>query len=74
MAGLEGRARLVGYALRVLPESGIVPWFRVIGAAGKISFPPASAEFQIQSELLKSEGINVTSAGRVDMRKFGWKK
>ena len=42
LAGLPGRARLVGKALGKVPEGGwknkAVPWFRVINSQGKISF------------------------------------
>jgi len=37
IAGLEGHARQVGYALNVLPSRSKVPWHRVINAKGEIS-------------------------------------
>lgn len=37
LAGLPGRARLVGYALSALTEGSRVPWHRVVNAKGCIS-------------------------------------
>ncbi|TLZ14111.1 MAG: hypothetical protein E6K31_01940, partial [Gammaproteobacteria bacterium] len=41
-AGLPGRARQAGYALRVAPPSLKLPWHRVVGAGGRIAFPKSS--------------------------------
>jgi methylated-DNA-protein-cysteine methyltransferase-like protein len=56
-AGLPGRARQVGYALRHSP--GDLPWYRVLGAGGKIVFPPGSRHYVEQTRRLESEGVNV---------------
>jgi methylated-DNA-protein-cysteine methyltransferase-like protein len=63
-AGLPGRARQVGFALRIAPEDMHLPWHRVVGAGGKIVFPPASREHREQARRLRSEGIKVVG-GRV---------
>lgn len=63
-AGLPGRARLTGYALRVAPEELHLPWHRVVGAGGRIVFPSASREHKEQARRLRAEGVPVT-AGRV---------
>ena len=57
MAGLPGRARLVGTALKQLPDDSQVPWHRVINAAGKISFPPTSPDWERQHQRLLDEGV-----------------
>jgi methylated-DNA-protein-cysteine methyltransferase-like protein len=57
MAGLPGRARLVGYALRQLPKGSEVPWHRVINASGRISFPPGSPAWDRQHQRLLDEGV-----------------
>ena len=67
------QARLVGYALHNLPHGIDVPWQRVINASGRISFSENSAAYNCQRELLESEGV-VFLKGRVDLKKFGWKK
>jgi methylated-DNA-protein-cysteine methyltransferase-like protein len=63
-ADLPGRARQVGYALRHAPDAMRLPWHRIVGAGGKISFPPQSRQYREQSRLLRSEGIEVLN-GRV---------
>jgi len=63
-AGLPGRARLTGFALRVAPRELNLPWHRVVGAGGRIVFPSASREHKEQARRLRAEGVAVT-AGRV---------
>jgi len=63
-AGLPGRARQAGYALRNAPDGMHLPWHRVVGAGGKIAFPPRSRSYREQTALLRSEGVEVTN-GRV---------
>jgi len=63
-AGLPGRARMTAYALRVAPEALALPWYRVLGAGGRIVFPAGSKHFQEQARRLRAEGIKVTN-GRV---------
>jgi methylated-DNA-protein-cysteine methyltransferase related protein len=64
-AGLPGRARLAGKALRLMPEDMNLPWHRVMGAGGRIVFPKGSQHFREQARLLRSEGVAVKD-GRVD--------
>jgi methylated-DNA-protein-cysteine methyltransferase-like protein len=63
-AGLPGRARLVGNALKHMPPGSSLPWHRVVGAGGKIVFPARSSPHREQTRLLRSEHIEVTN-GRV---------
>ena len=63
-AGLPGRARQAGYALRVAGGSLNLPWHRVVGAGGRIAFPPGSKAHREQARRLRAEGILVR-AGRV---------
>ncbi len=63
-AGLPGRARQAGYALKHTPEGLHLPWHRVVGAGGKIVFPPGSSAFREQARRLRAEGVKVTN-GRV---------
>jgi methylated-DNA-protein-cysteine methyltransferase-like protein len=58
-AGLPGRARLAGKALRLMPEDMNLPWHRVMGAGGRIVFPKSSRHFREQARLLRSEGVPV---------------
>ncbi|MDE2448315.1 MAG: MGMT family protein [Gammaproteobacteria bacterium] len=63
-AGLPGRARLTGFALRVAPRELNLPWHRVVGAGGRIVFPSGSRAHKEQARRLRAEGVAVT-AGRV---------
>jgi methylated-DNA-protein-cysteine methyltransferase related protein len=67
LAGLPGRARLVGYALRVAPARMRLPWHRVVAAGERITFPKNTREHAEQSRRLRSEGVKVTH-GRVQRR------
>jgi methylated-DNA-protein-cysteine methyltransferase related protein len=63
-AGLPGRARLAGRALRLAPRSMHLPWHRVVGAGGRIVFPQLSLEHREQTRRLVAEKVIVTN-GRV---------
>jgi methylated-DNA-protein-cysteine methyltransferase-like protein len=56
-AGLPGRARQAGFALRVAPEELNLPWHRVLGAGGRIVFPKTSRHFKEQARRLRAEGV-----------------
>lgn len=71
VAGLPRRARLVGTVLRQTPASRGVPWFRVINASGRISFPLGSAAYARQRKHLEDEGVDFVG-GRVDLNRYGW--
>lgn len=63
-AGLPGRARLVGFALKVAPAALHLPWHRVVGAGGRIVFPKTSHAHREQGRRLRAEGVRVLN-GRV---------
>jgi methylated-DNA-protein-cysteine methyltransferase-like protein len=63
-AGLPGRARQAGYALKHTPDGMHLPWHRVVGAGGRIVFPPRSNPHREQTRLLRGEGVEV-EGGRV---------
>ena len=63
-AGLPGRARMAGRALRESPKEMKLPWHRVVGAGGKLVFPRTSLNFREQARRLRAEGVAV-KAGRV---------
>jgi methylated-DNA-protein-cysteine methyltransferase-like protein len=66
-AGLPGRARQTGYALKVAPDELHLPWHRVVGAGGRIVFAKSSRYFREQSKRLREEGILVNN-GRIPSR------
>ena len=75
LAGLPGRARMVGKALGYVPKNGWqgqqVPWYRVINSQGKISFPVGSEYFCKQRDLLQDEQV-VVIGGRIKLKEFQW--
>lgn len=73
LAGLPGRARLVGYALHALPEHTTVPWHRVINAQGRISLGRAVAGAELAQRFrLEGEGVEFDAHGRVSLTRFRW--
>ncbi len=70
VAGLPRRARLVGTVLKQTTARG-VPWFRVINAAGRISFPAGSDAYRLQKKKLEAEGI-VFRGDRVELQRYAW--
>jgi methylated-DNA-protein-cysteine methyltransferase-like protein len=70
LAGLPGRARLVGRALAETPaEAGTLPWHRVINGRGQISLTGAPG--REQARRLRADGITVRN-GRIDLQRYGW--
>lgn len=63
-AGYPGRARLTAYALRTATPEMHLPWYRVLGAGGRIVFPKNSRHYREQARLLRGEGVTV-ALGRV---------
>ncbi|MGF1514050.1 MAG: MGMT family protein [Elainellaceae cyanobacterium] len=75
LAGLPGRARLVGYALhRVDAPDSEIPWHRVINVKGEISYSAMRRGGDyLQRALLEQEGVEFTTAGRVNFRQYLWR-
>lgn len=74
LAGKPQGARGVSWILSSSTETHGLPWHRVLGAGGKIAFPPGSPWFARQKRFLKAEGVEFTEPGRVDLNVYGWKK
>jgi len=70
LAGLDGHARQVGYALHALPPDSGVPWHRVVNARGEISPRSAGDSHELQRMLLEAEGVEFDERGRVERRYF----
>jgi methylated-DNA-protein-cysteine methyltransferase-like protein len=64
-------ARGVGWALAGLSsdQAQVVPWWRVINAAGRISNEYNAA---LQRELLEAEGVAFDERGYVDLGRYLW--
>ena len=71
LAGLPGRARMVGRVMRELPSGSAVPWHRILGAGGHLRIPQ-EGYFELQRGLLEAEGVEFRGR-RVDLERFGWR-
>jgi methylated-DNA-protein-cysteine methyltransferase-like protein len=73
LAGLRRHARLVGYALNVLPADGDVPWHRIVNAKGQVS-PRANAlgHEELQEQLLRREGVRFVD-GAIPLARYQWR-
>ena len=67
-AGFPNGARQVVRVLHSMSRKHDLPWHRVIRCDGSIALEGEGRE--LQTELLRSEGIEVSAAGRVDMRRY----
>lgn len=73
LAGLEGHARQVGYALFALPEGSDVPWHRVINARGEVSARAEPGWEAVQRSLLEAEGVCFDDRQRIALARFRWR-
>ncbi|MGZ8811613.1 MAG: MGMT family protein [Thermoanaerobaculia bacterium] len=72
LAGLDGHARQVGYALHALPSSMKVPWHRVVNARGEVSARTSGDWHELQRKLLDAERVKFDERGRIDLKRFRW--
>lgn len=73
VAGLDGHARLVGYALHALPAGSDIPWHRIVNHKGRISARKRSSWGAEQRRRLEAEGIEFDRRGRIDLVRYSWK-
>ena len=71
LAGLPGRARLVGKALGQAPKNMELPWYRILRSSGQLAFEKGSANALKQKGLLQEEEVVVLN-NRVKLKQFGW--
>lgn len=71
LAGIPGRARMVGRALRDSPTNADLPWHRVLRADGSLAFPRDTDGHQRQRQRLQHEGV-ILRQGRVDLDRYIW--
>jgi methylated-DNA-protein-cysteine methyltransferase-like protein len=73
LAGLGHRARMVGRALKKLPQGTNVPWQRIVNSSGKIPGPVTRDGNEIlQRVILEKEGIEFRPSGTIDLDRFRW--
>lgn len=71
LAGLPGRARLVGSIMQYAPDEMQVPWYRILKSNGQLAFVTGSKQAEKQKGLLQEEGVVVLN-NRVKLKDFGW--
>jgi methylated-DNA-protein-cysteine methyltransferase-like protein len=69
-AGLPNGARQTVRVLHSLSEKFNLPWHRVIRSNGTIALREGEGR-ELQISLLRSEGVEVSAAAKVDMQRFG---
>ena len=68
--GNKRLSRVVGYALHVNPEPGVIPCHRVVKQDGSVSEAFAFGGSNKQVELLQAEGVGFIDETHVDMARF----
>ena len=71
LAGLPGRARMVGRVMQLAPRQMHLPWHRILRSSGMIAFAIGSDQAREQIALLQQEDVVVLNH-RVNMRQFAW--
>lgn len=74
LAGSKRWSRVVGYALHVNPDPEHIPCHRVVNRQGEVSSAFAFGGENRQIQLLKEEGVEFTTDGRVDLEHYRWNK
>lgn len=74
MLGHPRAARAVGTALSRLPPnlSNVIPWQRVINAAGRISYRGDFFRPELQRHLLENEGVLFDASDQADLKRYRW--
>lgn len=72
MAGNPRWSQVVGYALHVNPEPGVIPCHRVVDRFGRPSRAFAFGGAQIQLDMLREEGVEAEADGKIDLDKYQW--
>ena len=73
MCGNPRASRVVGYALHVNPQPGIIPCHRIVNREGYLSGGFAFGGIEVQKALLEAEGVVVDAQYRVDLERFLWR-
>jgi methylated-DNA-protein-cysteine methyltransferase-like protein len=71
LAGLPGRARMVGKVMQFAPQQMRVPWHRILKSNGQIAFAAGTESARRQTELLRLDGVEVIN-NRVSLKRYRW--
>ena len=72
LAGSPRASRVVGYALHVNPEPGIIPCHRVVNREGRVAPGFAFGGSDVQEAMLRAEGIEFAKKGYVALEGQLW--
>ena len=72
LLGNPRMSRVVGYALHVNPEPGVIPCHRVVNRFGRVSPAFAFGGENRQIALLEAEGVAFLPDGNVDLARYMW--
>ena len=67
--GNKRLSRVVGYALHVNPQPGVIPCHRVVKRDGEVSSAFAFGGANRQAALLQAEGVTFADESHVDMER-----
>ena len=67
---LPGGARTAGRAMAACPSGKGIPWYRVVGAGGRLLIREPYAS--LQRQLLRADGVTFLGA-RIDLKQHAWK-
>lgn len=73
-AGNPRWARVVGYALHSNPDPDSIPCYRVVNREGRVSRAFAFGGENMQIIMLRSDGIEVSDDGIVNLDKYLWRE
>jgi methylated-DNA-protein-cysteine methyltransferase-like protein len=73
LAGLPRGARVVGWAMRAVPENWVLPCHRVVNKSGNMAPEYAFGGQEIQRSLLEAEGVTFSINGLINMEENLWK-
>jgi len=51
-----------------------IPWHRVVNARGEVSARSGDDSHELQRRLLEAERVKFDARGRIDLKKFFWKR
>ena len=73
LAGKPKNSRQVGFILRTMIVTDLVPWQRVVGSQGKIAFPKRNKNYRLQRKFLENERV-VFSGESINLDRFRWRR
>lgn len=74
MCGSPRMARQVGWALHVNPQPGVIPCHRVVFSNGSVCTGFAFGGKDVQRDMLRAEGVEVSEDYKIDLKKYRWEK